>query len=126
MNQIEDEGNPRFITALTENQVDWSLFHDPDFAKEVINMHAYLYDFGKEILDVRRQFTEKDTHDYYQSLDPVESLAPEAHISPELDTFLDQNRPQTLFFSPDDIKSLLTPDLDISCTYEKAGGIETW
>jgi len=126
MNQIEGEGNPRFITALTAEQVDWSLFDDPDFSKELIKMYAYLYDFGKEILDIRKQFTEKDAHEYYQSLGHVESLAPEVYISPELEFFLEQNRPQTLFFAPADIKSLLTADSDITCNYEETEELETW
>lgn len=47
-------------------------------------------------------------------------------ISPELKRVLEQHRPKTLFFEPEEIASLLTPESDIVVEHQKTDQFEKW
>lgn len=106
------------IRALTADEIDWSLFAKFEFdqkgKREQIERSSSNSDFHMEAWQTRRRKRKKD--DSFLGIE----------ITPELKTFLEQNRPQTLFFSPESIASFLTPDSDIVCEHSKTEQFEKW
>lgn len=116
MSNVEGSRNPRFITALTADQVDWSLFPRSRHPREDLEKWFPSQE------DFRNEASDCIAHSYGQE----NSRFPIILISPGLTTFLQENRPPTLFFSPDDISSLLTPKSNITCSHEEIGTLEIW
>lgn len=107
---------PQPITGLTLDQV---LLLMPVFsqisARERFEKSTESHDFYSEAYEARRKIAGKQ---YTGILDKSES--------PELKDFLKRNRPPTLFFEPQQIATLLTPDSDITVYHEKSDTFERW
>lgn len=105
MTQIEKGANSRFITALTSGQVDWSPFPERFFPqsdpRKLENVFPSQGDFFDE---VTLAFIKGSLKRY--------SIPLRKH-SEKLETFLEEHRPPTLFFAPQDIANALTPESDI-------------
>lgn len=118
MNKIEIPRSSTFIAALTADYVDWSLFDNPSnerkrdeegpkfFAKDfkILADYAVTREFGRQ---------------HPKGITSVD-------LSEELIDFLNQNRPQTLFFEPEDISNLLTPESNIVVQHNKNRSLEKW
>ncbi len=109
-------GNP--TSGLTAEKVDWSLLAESDFdqrlKREQIEKFPSLSDFHSEAWDARRKGRKDD--DSYLHI----------RISPELKSVLVQHRPKTLFFEPEEIVSLLTPESDVVVEHQKTEQSEKW
>lgn len=109
---------PQPITGLTLDQV-LPLVFKSEFsqilAREKFENSTTDYDFYFEASEARKEIAGKQ---YTSLLDKSES--------PELKDFLKRNRPPTLFFEPQQIAGLLTPDYDITVNHEKSDTFEKW
>jgi len=105
-------------SGLTAEKVDWSLLAESDFdqrlKREQIEKWPSLSDFHSEAWEARRKARKND--DSYLRI----------RISPELKPVLEQHRPKTLFFEPEEIVSLLTPGSDVVVEHQKTDQFEKW
>lgn len=111
---------PQPITGLTLDQVlpliSGSKFGQR-FVRDELEQRIGRSDFYSAAYDARRKVA-GDKHSLYFSLDKFES--------PELKNFLMRNRPRTLFFEPQQIADLLTPDSDIVVAHETSSTFKKW
>ena len=117
MNKIET-GSQNPIRGLTAEQADISVydFCDKDFAKWFPSDS----DFSEAANEVRRKkLGDKKNQKYPLYSHYIEKSA-------ELTAFIEAIRPPTLFFQPQDIASLLTPDSDIIVNHKKTEELEAW
>lgn len=109
-------GKPIF--GLIAEKVDWSLLAESDFdqrlKREQIEEFPSLSDFYSGAWEARRK-ARKDDDSYLR-----------IRISPELQRVLEQHRPKTLFFEPEEIASLLTPESDVVVEHQKTDKFEKW
>lgn len=122
MNKIENPRNPTFITALTAELVDWSLFTDPENARNLYERRGVFSVFSGDFEALANHAV--NINYGKQHLKGAIFASP----SEKLTDFLNQNRPQTLFFEPMDISNLLTPESNIVVrhTRDKSRDLEKW
>jgi len=115
MSSVEGQKNPRFITALIAEQVDWSLFYERHAKEHLESWFPSQDDFHEEAAD-----SVSFTYGRENSRFPIITK------SAGLKTFLERNRPPTIFFSPEDVNSLLTPESNIICNKEETRTSQRW
>lgn len=106
MSQIERQANPTFITALTSGQVDWSPFPERFFPQSDPRKLENVFPSQGDFFDKVTLASIKGSLEGY-------SIPLILKLSEKLETFLDEHRPPTLFFTPQDIANALTPESDI-------------
>lgn len=108
MSQIENPRNSTFITALTADQADWSLFgitlsREPNARETLESWFPSWVDFYDETVLASIKHSSVERYSIPLILRKSEGL----------NTFLEQHRPPTLFFAPQEISGVLTPESDI-------------
>lgn len=114
---VEQEALAR-TRPLSAKEVNWSLYgkeEDAEYVKSQLGTEG-LGDLGREIVEFR-----KDTPGG-KSLTAIANV----DTNRELHDFLHQHRPERLFFNPDDIASLITPESDIVVEIEENPHFKGW
>lgn len=102
------------IKRLTVDQVNWSLYKDSHSARESLKEGLSRFDFYVEAHQARVEQLGYEQAQWLLSLVPLSIKKTD-----EMQAFLKKNRPPTLFFEPQGIAALLTPDSDIVVLHEK-------
>lgn len=106
------------VRPLTVAQVDWSLFgkEASRVRRDYIEPGEVLrWDFASQIFQIQKNLQKEPNLAGFKT-----------QFSDELKIFLAEHRPQTLFFAPQDIASILTSDSDIVADHQKTEELEKW
>lgn len=122
MGTIENPRNSTFITALTADQADWSFLPESLFPGSNAREHL------ESLFPSRKDFYDETVLAYIKrSLGENYSIPLILRKTEELKGLMEEHRPPTLFFEPQDISSVLTPESNIVVNRKShEGGLGLW